>query len=43
MISLTPAQLTVLRPAAAPPAYVIEAYANIRHLIYPRIKGGRYV
>jgi hypothetical protein len=26
MISLTPEQLTVLRPAAAPPAYVIEAY-----------------
>jgi hypothetical protein len=30
MISLTPAQLTVLRPAAAPPAYVIEAYRAAR-------------
>jgi len=30
MISLTPPQLTLLRPAAAPPAYVIEAYKAAR-------------
>jgi len=37
MISLTPAQLTVLRPAAAPPAYVIAAYrqaAQIPHFVW---------
>jgi hypothetical protein len=30
MISLTPPQLTLLRPAAPPPAYVIEAYRAAR-------------